>query len=599
MEELKDIFKKGYSVANRFEIQFPIGCNSISKSFRAKDKSGKIVRLDLMNLASLSSSFFDENGKLLQLKILQHINQDNIPKFIEYGELIIDKQKYAYLVFDFISGETLTERLKREGTLSPYTVIPIIIELLQGIEYLHNQQEPVIHNGITPNSIKLDYSSKRDKPILTGFEQARTINQNGQSISVKNLSIFHAAPELLNGIFVPQSDLFSVGAVLYHLLLGVPPFYDESIINQPINRQKGLLEVIRSKPLNLSLADEDLIDEQIKNTLTKALSVDVENRFQTADEFSKALKRELILETKDIKKSFIRPKNKEEKKIGTGFDQIAGMENLKQQLIDDVIDFLNNPDLYKEYGIPMSNGMLLYGPPGCGKTFIAQKFAEEVGYNFVMIKPSDLKSKWVNATEENIGNLFKEAEKNSPTIIFIDELDAIAPSREGDLHQGTASAVNEVLAQMTNCGERGIFVIGATNRPEKIDTAILRAGRLDKLIYLGPPDNSAREAMFKLYLKERPIDLGLDYEKLASLTENYVSSDLKFLIDEASKKAMKTRSRITMEIFAEVISQNSPSVTINEIRKYEALKQKWDNEKQNIQPKNERPVVGFRSINKK
>jgi len=403
---------------------------------------------------------------------------------------------------------------------------------------------------------------------------------------------------LLNGIFIPQSDLFSAGAILYHLLFGVPPYFNENILNQPINKQKGLLEIARYKQLSFALADEDLIDDHIKNTLIKALSIDVENRFQTAEDFAKALKREMVIDTKDIQKTFVNEQNKKEKLVGTGFDQIAGMESLKQQLKEDVIDFLNNPELYKEYGIPMLNGMLLYGPPGCGKTFIAQKFADEVGYNFVMIKPSDLQSKYINATQENIGKLFKEAEEKAPTIIFIDELDAIVPTREGELHQMHASAVNEVLAQMSNCGENGIFVIGATNRPEKIDPAILRTGRLDKTIYLPPPDKKARFALFKLYLKDRPIDLGIDYDELASLTENYVSSDIKFLIDEASRKALRLRVRITMSIFIDVIKENNPSVSLSEIRKYEVLKKKWENEKQEIQTNNERPRIGFRPTNK-
>lgn len=592
--EMKDnILPKGFNIADQYEIQFPNGNNFFAQSYRAKDTSGKIVRLDLINLASLSSSYFAENGKLLQLNLLKQINHNNIPKLFYEGETIIEKQKFAFLVYEFVSGETLTERLKREGTLSPYTAIPIIIELLEAIEYLHNQSDPIIHNGINPNTIKLDYSGKRDKPILTGFEQARTIHQSGQSISIKYLSVFHSAPELLNGIFIPQSDLFSIGAVLYHLLFGIPPFFNENILNQPINKQKGLIEAARSKPLIFSLIDDDLIDEQIKNTLAKALSIEIENRFQTAEDFSKALKREMLIETKVIQKVFIKTKGIQKKKQGTGFDQIAGMESLKQQLKEDVIDFLNNPELYKEYGVPMLNGMLLYGPPGCGKTFIAQKFAEEVGYNFVMIKPSDLQSKYVNATQENIGRLFKEAEEKAPTIIFIDELDAIVPTREGDLNQMHASAVNEILAQMTNCGEKGIFVIGATNRPEKIDPAILRTGRFDKCVYLPPPDKNARLAMFKLYLKDRPIDLGLDYDKLALLTENYVSSDLKFLIDEASRKALKTKSRISMDIFYKVIQDNKPSVTLSELNRYEIFKQEWDTAKQNILNKKDKPRMGF------
>jgi len=596
----KNIFQKGFKIANRFEIQFQIDSgNFIKQSFRIKDQSGKIFQLDLINLASLSTSFFNNEGKLLQLQFLKRLKHPNIPRLIEDGEVIIDKQKFAYCVFEFISGETLTERMKREATLSVYSAIPIIDELLQAIEYLHNQTEPIVHNGITLNSVILDYSEKRDKPILTSFEQARTIYQNNESVSSKYFSVFHVAPELMNGIFIPQSDLFSVGSILYHLLFGMPPFYDESITNQSINKQKILLEEARSKPLNFELAGEYLLDDHLKSVLRKALSIDVEERFQTAEEFSKALNREISLELNESEQSSDQSIKKICKKPGTGFDQIAGMDDLKLQLKENIIDFLNNPALYQEYGIPMLNGMLLYGPPGCGKTFIAQKFAEEVGYNFVMIKPSDLQSKWVNATQENIAKLFKEAAENAPSIIFIDELDAIVPSREGDLHHMHASAVNEILAQMTNCGEKEIFVIGATNRPEKIDTALLRTGRLDKAIYLPPPEKKAREAMFKLYLKNRPIDLGLDYDKLASLTENYVSSDIKFLIDEASRKALHTRCRITMTIFEQVIRENKPSVTFAEIKRYETLKQNWDDARQNVEAKNERRSVGYRSNNKK
>ena len=133
-----------------------------------------------------------------------------------------------------------------------------------------------------------------------------------------------------------------------------------------------------------------------------------------------------------------------------------------------------------------------------------------------------------NETEQKIGAIFKEAEENAPTIIFIDEFDAIVPSREGELHQSTASAVNEILAQMSNCSERGVFVIAASNRPEKIDPAVLRTGRVDRVIYLSPPDCQARKAMFELYLKDRPVDLDVDYDVLSNMTENYVSSDIKF-----------------------------------------------------------------------
>ncbi|HMX52060.1 MAG TPA: AAA family ATPase, partial [Cyclobacteriaceae bacterium] len=462
-----------------------------------------------------------------------------------------------------------------------------------------NLPSPVIHNSISPNTVLLDLSEKREKPVLIHFEQARTIHDNNQSVSFKGLSHFFCAPELLNGIFIPQSDIFSVGALLYQLLFGIPPWYNENIIGQPINKIKGLIEQMREKKLSFDFADREEIDDQLINTLTKALAIDIEDRFETALDFSKALKREVILEQSHLQNEDSKQSKRKEKKKGGGFDKIAGMGSLKELLYTDVIRALSEKELYAKYGITIPNGMLLYGPPGCGKTFIAQQFADEVGYNFLMINPSDLQSKYINATQENIGKLFKDAETNQPTIIFIDELDALVPTREGDLHQMHASAVNELLAQMTNCGERGIFVIGATNRPEKIDPAILRSGKLDKAVYLPPPDKAAREAMFEMYLQSRPIDLEVDYEKLSSLTENYVSSDIKFLIDEASRMALKNNRRITMQILQEVIENNPPSVTLKEINKYVLQKQRWDNEKRNIQDKNDDTPIGFRLPNSK
>jgi transitional endoplasmic reticulum ATPase len=591
MKNTHNMLSQGITIANRYEIQFHTGSSSFAQSYRAKDRNcGGLVSIDLINSASLSSIFFNENNKLLHASLLQNIQHPNIISLKKTGEIIIDKQKFIYLVYEFISGETLTEKLKREGPFSVYEAIPIVVELLEAIEYLHNLTEPVIHNGILPDSVMLDLSEGREKPILLGFEQARVINDSSQNISIKNLSFFHAAPELLHNTFIPQSDLFSVGALLYHLIFGTAPWYKENIINQTTNNIRRLLEQERDKKLLFEFADENEIDEHIINTLVKSLSIDARDRFQTASEFVKALKREMVLASGQTN---LVPKPIKAK--GNGFDAIAGMDELKEILNRDVIRALNEKERYAQYGITIPNGMLLYGPPGCGKTFIAQKFAEEVGYNYIEIKPSDLQSKWINATQENIGKMFRDAEKNQPTIIFIDELDALVPSRENDLHQMHASAVNEFLAQMTNCGTRGIFVVGATNRPEKIDSAILRTGRLDKSIYLSPPDTTARATMFELYLKPRPIDLIMDYEKLANLTENYVSSDIKFIVDEASRQALEVNDRISMQILENVINENPPSVTLEEIRKYELIKQDWENKKKNF--KHKRHPIGFKPNN--
>ncbi|MFT7005485.1 MAG: transitional endoplasmic reticulum ATPase, partial [Sulfurimonas sp.] len=400
----------------------------------------------------------------------------------------------------------------------------------------------------------------------------------------QGLSPFYIAPELYNGVFTPQSDVFSAGALLYHLIMGIPPWHIE-IPKFQHTQDKFVQAIADKREKNVSFgvnSADDFIDDHLKNTIKKALALNIDDRFATAQEFIKYLKREAFFEgtsveinkTRTLKAGEITDKHKKDNQ--SGFNAIAGMQELKDILYNDVIRALNEKELYESYGVTIPNGMLLYGPPGCGKTFISERFAEEVGFNFLQLKPSDLKSKWVNDTELKIAAIFKEAVENAPSIIFIDEFDAVVPSREGNLHEMNASAVNELLTHMSNCSERGVFVIAASNRPEKIDSAILRTGRIDRIIYLPPPDFDARTLMFELYLKSRPIDLGVDYEALAKLTGNYVASDIKYLVDEASRAGLKNKSRITQTMLEKVIADTRPSVTYSEIKKYELLKEKLE-----------------------
>jgi transitional endoplasmic reticulum ATPase len=394
-----------------------------------------------------------------------------------------------------------------------------------------------------------------------------------------------------------------VGAVMYHLLFGMPPWFkDISKFKADRTKAEDLIIEDRKKTISFPNISKDIVDfdESIIKVLKKALQNDPENRFQSANEFIQALNGEIEIEDVDTVKK-VKSDDKDEKKIktqkakGKGFDAIAGMKELKAQLQLDVIDALNNPEEYAKFGLTIPNGMLLYGPPGCGKTFFAKHFAEEVGSNFMHVNPGTLKSRYVNATEENISKMFQEAEKNAPTIIFIEEISGLFPSRDSEAHEMSKNAVDAMLAEMDRTGEKGIFVLCATNYPDKIDSALLRAGRLDKKFYLPPPDFEARKAMFEMYLKSRPIDFGIDYNKLAELTENYVSSDIKdSIIDEASRQALKAKSRITMTILGDVIRNTKPSVPLNELKKYEQIKAKMNGEF--IEQNKDRPRIGFKPL---
>ena len=574
---------------------------SNAETYRVKGTDGKLYFLKLFNYSKLHRSAFDSDNNLLEIELLKNVKHENIVLYKDSGEVIYETKKLGYLVLNFIAGETLAERISRDMFNNYYDIQQIISDVLKGLSYLHSLPEPIIHNEVTPQNIMLDLSSDITKAKIIDFGFARSFHHSTKAYNKVGLNLNYVASECFNGLYSPQSDIFSVGAVMYQTLFGLPPWFkDISKFQTGRTDAEDTFLQERNKPLSFPNISNDFVgyDENVNLVLKKALSQDIENRFQSAEEFIDALTG--AIEVEDIDKvQKVKSNDRPEKKIqskkakGKGFDAIAGMKELKAQLQLDVIDALHSPEEYAKYGITIPNGMLLYGPSGCGKTFFAKHFAEEVGFNFILVTPSTLKSRYINATQENIAKMFEEAEKNAPTIIFIDEINELIPNRDSDAHEMAKSAVNEMLAQMDRTGEKGIFIIGATNYPDMIDPAMLRAGRLDKKFYLPPPDFEARKSMFEMYLKNRPLDFGIDYDQLSKLTEHYVSADIELLVNEASRLALKNKTRISMVILTEVIKNNKPSVPLQELKKYELIKAKMDGE--NIDQKNERPRIGFKS----
>ena len=600
----RGILPKGFSVDEKYNIMLFIKQGTNAETYRVKGKDGKLYFLKLFNYSKLHRSAFSNERDLLEIEFLKNIQHDNIVAYKDSGELIFENKKFVFLVLNFIAGETLAERIARETFTNYYDIQQIITDVLIGLNYLHKLPEPIIHNEITPQNIMLDLSEDIPKAKIIDFGYARSFHQSTKAYNKENLNFNYLASECLNGLYSPQSDIYSVGAVMYQMLFGLPPWFkDISKFQSNIKNAEELLIEERNKPLSLPKSSDEIIgySENINLILKKALSQDTESRFQNANEFIQALNGEIAIEDIDSVQQ-VTSEDKPEKthrqaqgkrRKGNGFSAIAGMKELKEQLRLDVIDALHNPEEYAKYGVTIPNGMLLYGPPGCGKTFFAKHFAEEVGFNFMLITPSTLKSRYVNATQENIARMFQEAEKDAPTIIFIDEINELVPNRDSEVHEMSKSAVNEMLAQMDRIGEKGIFIIGATNYPNMIDPAILRAGRLDKKFYLPPPDFEARKAMFEMYLKNRPLDFGMDYEKLSNLTEYYVSADIELLVNEASRLALKTKTRVSMKILEEVIKNTKASVPLQELKKYEVIKAKMDGE--NTENKGERPRIGFKT----
>ena len=260
------------------------------------------------------------------------------------------------------------------------------------------------------------------------------------------------------------------------------------------------------------------------------------------------------------------------------------------------VNVLNNPECAKAYGITPPS-LLFYGPAGCGKTFFAEKIAEEVGINFMKIVPDDLASTLVHGTQEKIGEVFRKAERKAPTLIFFDEFDAMVPRRSNDDRNYQNGEVNEFLCMLNNAADRGIYVLAATNHPERIDHAALRTGRFDEIIYVDMPDIKARESLFRLELSKLPAAENIDFKRLADLTKGYNCSDINYIVKMASRKmfnaSIKEKDKpykvITQALLEESISHKSPSVSNRELKEFERVRSEFS-------PKNEgcKPVaIGF------
>jgi transitional endoplasmic reticulum ATPase len=225
------------------------------------------------------------------------------------------------------------------------------------------------------------------------------------------------------------------------------------------------------------------------------------------------------------------------------WSDIGGLEDVKKQLIEMVQWPFEHPEIYMKYGQKPSRGVLFFGPPGCGKTLLAKAVATESSANFISIKGPELLTMWFGESEANVREVFDKARTAAPCILFFDELDSIAKSRGGSLGDAGGAGdrvMNQLLTEMDGVtAQKMVFFLGATNRPDIIDTALMRPGRLDSLIYIGLPDFDARISILKACLRKSPVDPEVDYEYLADRTEGYSGADLAGICKAAAKAAIR------------------------------------------------------------
>lgn len=307
---------------------------------------------------------------------------------------------------------------------------------------------------------------------------------------------------------------------------------------------------------------------------------------------------------------------------------IGGLEGVKRQLVEMIQWPMEHPDIYLKYGAKPSRGVLFFGPPGCGKTLLAKAVATESTANFISVKGPELLTKWFGESEERVREVFDKARTSSPCILFFDELDSIAKARgssQGDAGGASDRVMNQMLTEMDGVGEQKmVFFIGATNRPNLIDPALMRPGRLDSLIYIGLPDFEARVSVFKANLRKAPV-LDVDFDYLADKTEGFSGADItgvctaatkmaiRLAIEKAAKRVIEVERlrreaeergeeftepapdgelpNITRYYFDQALKNAKPSVSKQDLEQY--LKYKRDIERNLGQESDDQPIVGL------
>ncbi len=304
----------------------------------------------------------------------------------------------------------------------------------------------------------------------------------------------------------------------------------------------------------------------------------LENLKVTMDDFLEALKniepsamREVLVEIPSVR-----------------WNDIGGLENAKQELMEAVEWPLKYPELFKEVGIKAPKGILLYGPPGTGKTLIAKAVANESKANFISVKGPELLSKWVGESEKHVREMFRKARQVAPCVIFFDEIDSLAPRRGGigDSHV-TERVVSQLLTELDGLEElKDVVVIAATNRPDMVDPALLRPGRIERHIYIPPPDKDARKEIFRIHTRDMPLAEDVSLDELAEKTEGYSGADIEAICREAGMQAIREfirnngsenlkesvkRIKVHKRHFEKAMEKVKPSLTKEDIEKYEQI----------------------------
>jgi transitional endoplasmic reticulum ATPase len=340
------------------------------------------------------------------------------------------------------------------------------------------------------------------------------------AVCKEGLRLKPAEPALVIGLARAFSQAGRVSEALVLLEGMTRPSAEAHLMRARLLLREGNTDAARAAYRRCVEADPKLAD----NDLSSRLGVSVDG-WREDDERERTPAGEGMPQ-KPTEKAFERPEY--------GFKHVGGMESVKEQIRRKIIQPLLHPEIYQAYGKKTGGGILLYGPPGCGKTHIARATAGEVKAGFFSVGISDVLNLWIGESEKNLHALFEQARENAPCVLFFDEVDALGASRTDMRQSAGRNLINQFLSELDGIGanNEGVLVLAATNAPWHLDSAFRRPGRFDRIIFVPPPDEPARAEILRIQLKGKPVG-DIDFDTLAKKSKDFSGADLKACVDEA------------------------------------------------------------------
>ena len=608
-----------------FEGYTPVKVLGKSTSYRevylAKNAFEQDVVLAVYDMNKLPECFVD--GKIPEFEIIPQLTNSAFPKYVERGICNDNNASLCWMATKYFGHTSLTDFIASDYVRNEREMLQQFYNLLVAVKELSWRMGGGCCNNISTDNIIVSADASGDvKWHLVGLNCVSEVCKGRATFDTYALSRLFCAPETFVGHYNVRTDIFSLGVVLAIILQGKHPWGEYFSIDDYMPTA-AIIKLMRDNAPTLTMPDA------LKSIVAKAIAIKPSERYKSIEDFGVTIARYLGCEnlssfeclapahskpvatpiertdeddSADIMKQQAPPQPKSNVKIervkGNGFKDVAGMEELKCKLTRNFVDIVQNRELAAQFHITPPNGILLWGPPGTGKTFISRKLAEESGMMFSLIKPSDLGNIYLHGSQSMIADLFTRSEElaaknNCGVLLVFDEFDSLVPKRGVSDDNNQANEVAEFLARLNDCAEKNIYVVATTNRIDAIDPAITRKGRMDEIIYVGLPDDVARKELLEIELMKRPHD-DIDTAHIVEMTNGYSSSDISYIVKESARcsfdESVKAKQlvKINQALLEKMITETRPSVSSDELKQYERTRESYSQ-----RHKTERLRIGF------